>query len=206
MNGILLIILNERRKSPHSWSGLELIIPEHLPPTHPLDGGQWSELKVHQQHGKHVSSPTHGSNHQDSLITRKHRKSRSVCFPPENVPYFTTATDWALMSVLFWNIWTNWNVQSVVFCLSVHNADRRAVNTQLDRLWGQLVTDDFWGFSWIRFNPIISFPVWLSCKRTPRRPSVRPAGLTAAANCHTSTSLWHEHKDAATGSVSCLSL
>lgn len=48
MNWILLIIFNESRKSPHSWSGLELIIPERTS----QDEGQWSELKV--QHAKHV--------------------------------------------------------------------------------------------------------------------------------------------------------
>lgn len=30
MNWKLLIILIESKKSPHSWSGLELIIPEHM--------------------------------------------------------------------------------------------------------------------------------------------------------------------------------
>lgn len=55
MNWILLIILNEYWKSPHSWSGPELIIPERTdaPPTSP-DEGQWSELKVHTQHAKHI--------------------------------------------------------------------------------------------------------------------------------------------------------
>lgn len=116
---------------------------------------------AHATHQTHLISTSWFTNHRE-------RK--------ETVQFYSSADFRFSVTALFLKVRLFSTTESHV--LQEHR--QRKSNLHRLPLTGQLVTYGCWGFSWIRFSPLISFPVWLSCKRTPQHPSVHPAEKAAA--------------------------